>query len=124
MTRMSLGFVLGVALASVIALGSCGDSGPSPSGPSGSSGAGGQSATTATPRPTATATATATPTPAATATATRTPTPEPTPRECCRVCTTGKACGDTCIAASNNCNTPTGCACNGLTSVFDGVHLE
>jgi len=37
----------------------------------------------------------------------------PPPSSCCRVCTTGKACGDTCIAATSTCHTPSGCACNG-----------
>jgi hypothetical protein len=32
---------------------------------------------------------------------------------CCKVCTTGKACGDSCIAASSTCNVGSGCACNG-----------
>lgn len=31
---------------------------------------------------------------------------------CCDVCTTGKACGDTCIAESATCREPYGCACN------------
>jgi len=31
---------------------------------------------------------------------------------CCRVCSTGKACGDTCISVSNECHTSPGCACN------------
>jgi hypothetical protein len=31
---------------------------------------------------------------------------------CCRVCEVGKACGDTCIAMNQTCNTPSGCACN------------
>lgn len=57
-----------------------------------------------------------------TATPTPTPrvTPRPTPRptttrapSCCRVCTTGKACGDSCIARSLTCHQPPGCACNG-----------
>ena len=39
------------------------------------------------------------------------PQPDPEPN-CCRVCTTGRACGDACIAASSNCNQPPGCACN------------
>lgn len=40
--------------------------------------------------------------------------PSAPPRSpCCRVCTTGKACGDTCIDASRTCSTPPGCACNG-----------
>ena len=30
---------------------------------------------------------------------------------CCRVCTTGKACGDSCIAKSYSCNVGAGCAC-------------
>lgn len=33
--------------------------------------------------------------------------------ECCRVCTSGKACGDSCIAADAACNQPAGCACDG-----------
>lgn len=32
---------------------------------------------------------------------------------CCRVCTTGKACGDTCIDRSSTCNRGAGCACDG-----------
>lgn len=32
---------------------------------------------------------------------------------CCKVCTTGKACGDSCIATSSTCSQPAGCACNG-----------
>lgn len=32
---------------------------------------------------------------------------------CERVCTTGRACGDTCISANSACNTPPGSACNG-----------
>lgn len=31
---------------------------------------------------------------------------------CCKVCSTGKACGDTCIAANQTCHTSGGCACN------------
>jgi hypothetical protein len=37
----------------------------------------------------------------------------PPPGGCCRVCTTGQACGDACISASNTCHTAPGCACNG-----------
>ena len=33
--------------------------------------------------------------------------------KCCKVCTTGKACGDTCIATTDTCHSPPGCACNG-----------
>jgi hypothetical protein len=47
-----------------------------------------------------------TPTPAPTPS----PTPTPTPG-CCRVCTTGKPCGDTCIASNLTCRTAPGCAC-------------
>ena len=32
---------------------------------------------------------------------------------CCKVCTTGKACGDSCISKSKTCNKTGGCACNG-----------
>lgn len=32
---------------------------------------------------------------------------------CCKVCKKGKACGDSCIAADNNCSKPPGCACDG-----------
>lgn len=32
---------------------------------------------------------------------------------CCRVCKTGKACGDSCIATNKSCNVGPGCACNG-----------
>jgi len=31
---------------------------------------------------------------------------------CCKVCTTGKACGNSCISASYTCHQPPGCACN------------
>lgn len=32
---------------------------------------------------------------------------------CCKTCTVGKACGDTCIEASDTCHVGAGCACNG-----------
>lgn len=32
---------------------------------------------------------------------------------CCKVCKTGKACGDTCIDANDRCTKSGGCACNG-----------
>jgi hypothetical protein len=32
---------------------------------------------------------------------------------CCKVCTTGKACGDTCISRDKECHVPPGCACDG-----------
>jgi hypothetical protein len=34
-------------------------------------------------------------------------------RPCCRICTTGKACGNSCIARTSTCRQPAGCACNG-----------
>ncbi len=34
-------------------------------------------------------------------------------RPCCRVCRTGKACGDSCISRRYTCRRPPGCACNG-----------
>jgi competence protein ComEC len=37
---------------------------------------------------------------------------EATPATCCRVCTKGKACGNSCIARDLQCHQPTGCACN------------
>jgi len=36
-----------------------------------------------------------------------------TDSDCCRVCTTGKACGDSCIPQSSTCTVGPGCACNG-----------
>lgn len=33
-------------------------------------------------------------------------------RSCCRVCSKGKACGDSCIARHLNCHRGRGCACN------------
>ena len=44
------------------------------------------------------------------------PTPAAAPaaeRRCCRICTTGKACGNSCIARNRTCRQPPGCACNG-----------
>jgi hypothetical protein len=32
---------------------------------------------------------------------------------CCKVCRTGKACGDSCIAADKVCHKGSGCACDG-----------
>jgi hypothetical protein len=33
--------------------------------------------------------------------------------DCCKVCTSGKPCGDTCISATATCNVGPGCACVG-----------
>jgi hypothetical protein len=53
------------------------------------------------------------------------PTPTPVPSRyqppnaggnrsgCCKICTTGKACGDTCINVNYTCHVGPGCACNG-----------
>lgn len=35
------------------------------------------------------------------------------PRECCKICRKGKACGDSCIARDKKCHKPPGCACDG-----------
>lgn len=32
---------------------------------------------------------------------------------CCKVCRSGKACGDSCISRDKTCTKPAGCACNG-----------
>lgn len=75
---------------------------------------------TATPVPPTRVPSTATPvppTPRSMVQPTATPAPAkpaaPPARTCCRVCTTGKACGNSCIAANRNCNVGPGCACNG-----------
>lgn len=34
-------------------------------------------------------------------------------QQCCKVCTKGKACGNTCIARDKKCHKGAGCACNG-----------
>jgi hypothetical protein len=59
-----------------------------------------------------------TPTPVATPQRTSTPVPQPTftfspggGDPCCRHCTTGIPCGDSCISASKTCHTVGGCAC-------------
>ena len=35
------------------------------------------------------------------------------PGGCCKVCSKGKACGDSCIEATKTCRVGAGCACNG-----------
>nr|WP_317893691.1 hypothetical protein [uncultured Sphingomonas sp.] len=32
---------------------------------------------------------------------------------CCKVCSKGKACGNSCIARNKTCHQPRGCACDG-----------
>ena len=39
--------------------------------------------------------------------------PSPMPMACCKVCSQGKACGNSCIAKSKDCHQPPGCACDG-----------
>ena len=34
------------------------------------------------------------------------------PSSCCRVCKTGKPCGDACISSTSMCSQPPGCACS------------
>jgi len=58
-----------------------------------------------------------TPTPSPTPSSTPTPSPTvhtvpPVPPPCCKYCTTGKACGNSCISRSYTCHKPPGCACN------------
>ena len=33
---------------------------------------------------------------------------------CCKVCSTGKACGNSCISRTKTCHKPPGCACDAL----------
>jgi hypothetical protein len=44
---------------------------------------------------------------------------EVAPRECCKICRKGKACGDSCIARDRECHQPPGCACNGVVDALD-----
>lgn len=41
------------------------------------------------------------------------PPPQQPARSCCKICTTGKACGNSCISRNKTCHQPAGCACNG-----------
>ncbi|MDD5252189.1 MAG: hypothetical protein PHT12_06195 [Patescibacteria group bacterium] len=80
----------------------------------------------ATPNPTPTPAAASAPVvPAAPVTAppppTYVPEPEPEPESepeqesekyCCKICSTGKACGNSCISRSYTCHQPPGCACD------------
>jgi hypothetical protein len=36
-----------------------------------------------------------------------------TSEQCCKICTQGKACGDTCISRDKICRVGPGCACDG-----------
>ena len=42
-----------------------------------------------------------------------TPPAEAQPQSCCKICRTGKACGNSCISRSYTCHKGSGCACNG-----------
>jgi hypothetical protein len=37
---------------------------------------------------------------------------QPRPNGCCKVCSTGKACGNTCISRAYMCHVGSGCACD------------
>jgi hypothetical protein len=37
----------------------------------------------------------------------------PPAQSCCKICTVGKACGNTCISRSKTCHVGQGCACDG-----------
>jgi hypothetical protein len=37
----------------------------------------------------------------------------PPAQACCKVCTVGKACGNTCISRDKTCHVGAGCACDG-----------
>jgi hypothetical protein len=37
---------------------------------------------------------------------------DPAKNSCCKVCTKGYACGNTCISRKKTCHKPPGCACN------------
>jgi LysM repeat protein len=37
----------------------------------------------------------------------------PPAKSCCKICSKGKACGNSCISRSYTCHQPPGCACNG-----------
>lgn len=69
---------------------------------------------TVTPRPTATPDPTDTPTiePTVIPAAASTTAPTAAPK-CCRICKSGKACGDSCISKDSTCHKAPGCACNG-----------
>lgn len=41
------------------------------------------------------------------------PPKEPAPKSCCKTCSKGKACGNSCISRQLTCHKPPGCACDG-----------
>lgn len=40
---------------------------------------------------------------------------------CCKKCSSGKPCGDSCIASGSQCNAPPGCACYGYGDETDNA---
>ncbi|MBY0491456.1 MAG: Ig-like domain-containing protein [Gemmatimonadaceae bacterium] len=54
-------------------------------------------------------------------TATGTPTTSTGTTTCCKRCTTGKPCGDSCIALSSTCRTLGGCACYGSNTWSEAI---
>jgi hypothetical protein len=73
-----------------------------------------QSPTPSTESPTMTPTAKPT-----IATVTSIPVPDVWGGACCKVCTIGKACGDSCISTGSVCKLSTGCACNAPPSTCE-----
>ena len=73
-----------------------------------------QSPTPSTESPTMTPTAKPT-----IATVTSIPVPDVWGGACCKVCTIGKACGDSCISTESGCKLSTGCACNAPPSTCE-----
>lgn len=47
------------------------------------------------------------------------PPDQATPAACCKVCTKGKPCGNSCIARDRTCHQPPGCACRQPTPLDD-----
>jgi hypothetical protein len=43
------------------------------------------------------------------------------PQYCCKVCTVGKPCGNTCIRESDTCHVGPGCACSSDPAPLDGI---
>jgi len=39
--------------------------------------------------------------------------PTPPAQSCCKICSVGKACGNTCISRDKTCHVGPGCACDG-----------
>jgi hypothetical protein len=46
------------------------------------------------------------------------------PSQCCRICTKGKACGDSCINVSFTCHKGRGCSCNADEVCGEGERSE